>query len=242
MDETLGKTAAAPLGGTAKAPAPEGKRKAKRAKDVREYTLGEEIANSVTHGVGAALAIAALVLLIVRSVSDGGGMLLLAALVYGIALLVEYLMSTLYHAIAVPAAKRVFKVLDHSGIYLLIAGTYTPYCLITLEPVGGLWLGLFIWAVALAGVACEAFWTFRPRWVSAVLYVLMGWCIIWFIPQLFDALDPVGFWLLLAGGLSYTVGALFYTLKKVPYLHSVFHAFVLAGSILQFVSVLLFVL
>ena len=200
MDETLGKTAAAPLGGTAKAPAPEGKRKAKRAKDVREYTLGEEIANSVTHGVGAAL------------------------------------------AIAVPAAKRVFKVLDHSGIYLLIAGTYTPYCLITLEPVGGLWLGLFIWAVALAGVACEAFWTFRPRWVSAVLYVLMGWCIIWFIPQLFDALDPVGFWLLLAGGLSYTVGALFYTLKKVPYLHSVFHAFVLAGSILQFFSVLLFVL
>lgn len=242
MDETLGKTAASPLSGTAKTPAPEGKRKAKRTKNVREYTLGEEIANSVTHGVGAALAIAALVLLIVRSVSDGGGMLLLAALVYGIALLVEYLMSTLYHAIAVPAAKRVFKVLDHSGIYLLIAGTYTPYCLITLEPVGGLWLGLFIWAVALAGVACEAFWTFRPRWVSAVLYVLMGWSIIWFIPQLFDALDPVGFWLLLAGGLSYTVGALFYTLKRVPYLHSVFHVFVLAGSILQFFSVLFFVL
>ena len=242
MDETLGKTTASPLNGMAKASASEGRRKAKRAKDVREYTLGEEIANSVTHGVGAALAIAALVLLIVRSVSDGGGMLLLAALVYGIALLVEYLMSTLYHAIAVPAAKRVFKVLDHSGIYLLIAGTYTPYCLITLELVGGLWLGLFIWAVALAGVACEAFWTFRPRWVSAVLYVLMGWSIIWFIPQLFDALDPVGFWLLLAGGLSYTVGALFYTLKKVPYLHSVFHVFVLAGSILQFFSVLLFVL
>ena len=242
MDETLGKTAAAPLGGTAKAPAPEGKRKAKRAKDVREYTLGEEIANSVTHGVGAALAIAALVLLIVRSVSDGGGMLLLAALVYGIALLVEYLMSTLYHAIAVPAAKRVFKVLDHSGIYLLIAGSYTPYCLVTLGASGGVWLAAFVWATAVAGVACEAFWTFRPRWVSAVLYVLLGWSVAFFIPQLWELLPAPGFWLLAAGGISYTVGAVFYVLKKVPYMHSVFHVFVLAGSVLQFLSIILFVI
>ncbi len=236
MDEAMGKLPDTPL------PKAGHDSSAKAQRSVRDYTLGEEIANSITHGIGAALAIAALVLLIVRSVSDGGGMLLLAALVYGISLLVEYLMSTLYHAIAVPAAKRVFKVLDHSGIYLLIAGTYTPYCLVTLEPVGGLWLGLFIWVVALAGVACEAFWTFRPRWVSAVLYVMMGWSIVAFLPQLYSLLDPVGFWLLLAGGLSYTVGALFYVLKKVPYLHSVFHLFVLAGSILQFFSILLFVL
>lgn len=106
----------------------------------REYTLGEEIFNAVTHGVGAGLAVAALVLLIVKSVSDGGGILLAAALVYGIAQLLEYLMSTLYHALAAERAKRVFKVLDHSGIYLLIAGTYTPYCLITLGHVGGVWL------------------------------------------------------------------------------------------------------
>lgn len=108
-------------------------------KPVREYTLGEEIFNAVTHGVGAGLAVAALVLLIVKSVADGGGILLAAALVYGIAQLLEYLMSTLYHALAAERAKRVFKVLDHSGIYLLIAGTYTPYCLITLGHVGGIW-------------------------------------------------------------------------------------------------------
>ena len=211
-------------------------------KSVREYTLGEEIFNAVTHGVGAGLAVAALVLLIVKSVGDGGGILLAAALVYGIALLLEYLMSTLYHALATDAAKRVFKVLDHSGIYLLIAGTYTPYCLITLGHVGGLWLAAFVWAVALIGIACEAFWTYRPRWISAVLYVALGWSIVFFLPTLYAQLHPVGFWLLAAGGISYTVGAVFYIFKKVRYLHSIFHLFVLAASILQFFSVYFFVI
>lgn len=209
---------------------------------VREYSLGEEITNAITHGLGAGLAIAALVLLIVRAVGDGGGIYLASALIYGIALLLEYLMSTLYHALAIEGAKRVFKVLDHCGIYLLIAGTYTPYCFITLAPVGGFWLGLFVWVVALVGCAVEAFWTFRPRWISALLYLVLGWCIIWFVPVLWESLAPVGFWLLLAGGLSYTVGALFYIAKKVPFMHSVFHVFVLAGSILQFFSIIFFVL
>lgn len=209
---------------------------------VREYTIGEEIFNAVTHGIGAGLAVAALVLLIVKSVGDGGGILLAAALVYGIAMLVEYLMSTLYHAIAIDGAKRVFKVLDHSGIYLLIAGTYTPYCLIALEPVGGTWLAAFVWVVSLVGIACEAFWTFRPRWISAALYVALGWSIVFFLPQLFATLPPVGFWLLTAGGISYTVGAVFYIFKKVKYLHSVFHLFVLVGSALQFFSVYFFVI
>lgn len=213
-----------------------------KKRKVREYTLGEEIANSVTHGIGAGLAIAALVLLIVKAVFDGGGIYLAAALIYGICLLVEYLMSTLYHALAPEGAKRVFKVLDHSCIYLLIAGTYTPYCLITLEPSGGFWLFIAIWAMALIGVACEAFWTFRPRWVSAVIYVIMGWCIVAFIPALFSSMDAVGFWLLLAGGLSYTVGAVFYIFKKVKFMHSIFHLFVLAGSILQFFSIYFFVI
>ncbi len=208
----------------------------------RQYTLGEEIANAITHGIGAGLAIAALVLLIVRAVGDGAGVYLAAALVYGIALLLEYLMSTLYHALAPEGAKRVFKVLDHSGIYLLIAGTYTPYCLITLWPVGGLWLFIGIWAMALLGIVFEAFWTFRPRWVSAAIYVIMGWCIIAFVPSLFSLMDPVGFWLLVAGGLSYTCGAIFYIFKKVRYMHSVFHLFVLAGSILHFFSIFFFVL
>lgn len=209
---------------------------------VREYSVGEEIFNAVTHGIGAGLAVAALVLLIVKSVADGAGMLLLAALVYGIALLLEYLMSTLYHAIAIEGAKRVFKVLDHSGIYLLIAGTYTPYCLITLEPYGGIWLAAFVWGVSLLGIAFEAFWTFRPRWISAVLYVALGWSIVVFLPTLYAVLPPVGFWLLAAGGICYTVGAVFYIFKKVKYLHSVFHLFVLVASCLQFFSVYFFVI
>lgn len=213
-----------------------------KKRSVREYTLGEEIANSITHGVGAALAVAALVLLIVKAVFDGGGVYLAAALFYGICLLVEYLMSTLYHALAPEGAKRVFKVLDHSCIYLLIAGTYTPYCLITLEANWGFWLFIAVWVMALIGVACEAFWTFRPRWVSAAIYVIMGWCIIAFVPTLYSVMDPVGFWLLLAGGISYTIGAVFYIFKKVKYMHSIFHVFVLAGSILQFFSIYFFVI
>ncbi len=211
-------------------------------KKAREYTLGEEIANAITHGIGAGLAIAALVLLIVKAVIDGAGLNLLAALFFGICLLIEYLMSTLYHALAPEGAKRVFKVLDHSCIYLLIAGTYTPYCLITLMPYGGFWLFIAIWVMALAGVACEAFWTFRPRWVSAVLYVAMGWCIVMYIPTLLEVMDPVGFWLLLAGGIAYTIGAVLYILKKVKWMHSIFHVFALAGSILQFFSVYFYVI
>ncbi|WP_165042947.1 MULTISPECIES: PAQR family membrane homeostasis protein TrhA [unclassified Adlercreutzia] len=207
----------------------------------REYRLGEEIANSISHGIGAALSIAAIPILTVIAVSHGGGIRLLAALVFSISLLLEYTMSTLYHAIAAEKAKRVFKVLDHCGIYLLIAGSYTPYCLITLAPHGGILLAVFVWAVALAGMAAEAFWVFRPRWVSAVLYLLLGWSIVFFLPALYSSLAAPGFWLLLAGGLSYTIGAVFYVFKKIPYLHFVFHLFVVAGSVLQFLSVALYV-
>ena len=213
-----------------------------RKHNVREYTLGEEIANSISHGVGALLAIAAIPVLVVASLNAGGGIYLVTALVYTITMLLEYTMSTLYHAIAVDEAKRVFKVLDHSGIYLLIAGTYTPYCLITLGHVGGVWLAAFVWAVSLVGIAFEAFWTYRPRWISAVLYVALGWSIVFFIPTLFAELAPAGFWLLVAGGISYTVGAVFYIFKKVRYMHSIFHLFVLAASCLQFFSVYFFVI
>ena len=217
-------------------------RRRPRRNPAGDYTLGEEIANSVSHGLGAALSVAALVLLIVAAVGEGGGVRLLAALVYGIALLFEYLMSTLYHAIPAKGAKRVFKVLDHSGIYVLIAATYTPFCLVTLAPYGGYALAAFVWALAVAGVVAEAFWVNRPRWVSAVLYVLMGWSVVAFLPQLVAALPTTGLVLVVIGGACYTVGAVFYVLKKIPYLHFVFHLFVLAGSIFQFFAVLLFVL
>lgn len=214
----------------------------RKKRNVREYTLGEEIANAITHGIGALLAIAAIPILVVHAVRDGGGIYLLAALVYTLTMLTEYLMSTLYHAIAHDKAKRVFKVLDHSCIYLFIAGSYTSFCLITLAADGGMWLCLFVWLIALVGIACEAFWVFRPRWVSAVLYLLLGWSVVWFLPALIANLPAAGLWLLVAGGICYSIGCVFYVLKKIPYMHSIFHLWVLAGSVLQFLAVANFVI
>ena len=232
---------------------------ANKERNVREYTLGEEIANSVTHGLGALLAIAAIPVLVVRSLDSGGGVYLFAALVYTLTMLLEYTMSTLYHAIAglrgrqgggwqdgadegrnkkYPSARR----LMHSCIYLFIAGSYTPFCLISLAPYGGGWLCAFVWALALAGVACEAFWVFRPRWISAVLYLLLGWCVVGFLPSLLAAVPATGLWLLVAGGVCYSIGCIFYVLKKLPYMHSIFHLWVLAGSILQFLAIALYVM
>ena len=214
-----------------------------KTKPQKDYTLGEEIFNAVTHGVGVLLAIAAIPLCVVQAVTHGGGLLLAAALIYSITMVVEYLMSTLYHAIAVPAAKRVFKVLDHCGIYLYIAGCYAPYCLVTLINNNGIPLCIFVWVVALAGIVAEAFWVNRPRWISALLYLMQGWAVVVCIPALWTLLDPIGFWLLVVGGICYTIGAVFYTCtKKKKYMHSVFHLWVLAGSIFQFFSISLFVL
>lgn len=219
------------------------KRRAARAARGHDYTVGEEIANAITHGIGAGLAIAAIPIAVVTALNHGGGVSLLCALVYTIGMLCEYLISTLYHAIQPLGAKRVFRVLDHSCIYLYIAATYMPYCLITLADVGGLWLCLFVWAVSLIGIVFEAFWVTRPRWISAVLYVALGWSVVVFLPQLYSFLAPAGFWLLVAGGISYTVGAVLYAAtKKVRYIHSVFHVFVLGGSVCQFLSIVLYVL
>ena len=215
---------------------------ANRERVVRDYSTGEEIANAVTHGVGALLAVAAIPITVVKAVGDGGGVLLFCALVYTIFMLLEYVASTLYHALTPDKAKRVFKVLDHSFIYLFIAASYTPFCLVTLADVGGWPLFFAVWGVAIAGVAVEAFWVFRPRWVNAVLYLLLGWAVVWYIPVLYELLPATAFWLLVAGGVCYSVGCVFYVLKQVPYFHAVFHLLILAGSILQYFSILLFVL
>ncbi len=211
-------------------------------KNVREYTVGEEIANSISHGIGAALAVAAIPISIVVAVSHGGGVALAAALIYTISMLLEYTASTLYHALVPAPAKRVFKILDHSAIYLFIAGSYTPYCLITLAGSGGMWLCVGVWALAIVGMALEAFWVFRPRWVSVVIYLLLGWCVVGFLPALVANLATPGLILLLAGGICYSIGCVFYVLKKVRFMHTVFHLWVLAGSVLQFLSIVLYVL
>lgn len=209
-----------------------------------QYTLGEEIANSITHGIGAALGVAALVVMIVKAAVAGSHPASLAsAIIFGIALILEYLASTLYHAIAPAAAKRVFRIIDHSCIYVLIAGTYTPFCLITLGEAGGIPLCIAVWALAIAGVLFEAFMRERqPHWLTAVMYVAMGWLVLFRLPQLIEALHPTALFLLAAGGVCYTIGAVFYVLKKIRYMHTVFHVWVLAGSVLQFLAVVLFVI
>jgi hemolysin III len=211
-------------------------------KRIRAYSIGEEIANSVTHGIGALLSIAALVLLTVFAIAQGGAIRLAAALIFGITLILEYTASTLYHALRHPRAKQVFKVLDHASIYLLIAGTYTPFCLISLAADGGTLICAIEWGLAVVGVAAEAFWLFRPRWVSVVVYLAMGWLIIFKIAALAAALPFTGLALMLAGGICYTLGTVFYILKKVPYMHAVWHLWVLAGSACHVLSVLFFVI
>ena len=213
-----------------------------KKKPAREYTVGEEVANSISHGIGAALAVAAIPICVVIAVSHGGGVALAAALIYTISMLLEYLASTLYHALVPLPAKKVFKVLDHSAIYLFIAGSYTPFCLITLANSNGLFLCIGVWALAIVGIAFEAFWVYRPRWISAVIYLLLGWCVVGFLPALVSSLAFPGLMLLLAGGICYSIGCVFYVLKKIPYMHTVFHLWVLAGSILQFLSIVLYVL
>jgi len=222
-------------------------------KTIKQYTLGEEVANSVTHGIGVVLGIAGLPTLLIFSAQSASdqGYKIAASIVYCLSMIILYLASTLYHSLTNERAKRIFKVLDHASIYLLIAGTYTPFCLVTLRRLpapfalpGGLgwWLFGVLWAMALAGIATEAFWVFRPKWVSALIYLIMGWMALWVIPDMARALPPVGLWLLIAGGIAYSLGTIFYVIKRVRWFHSVFHAWVLLGTFLHFFTVLLFVI
>ncbi|WP_085829895.1 PAQR family membrane homeostasis protein TrhA [Collinsella vaginalis] len=215
-----------------------------RPRGLPSYTVGEEIANSVTHGVGALLAIAALVLLIVKAVFDGAHPASLAsAIVFGVTLILEYTASTLYHAIQVPAAKHVFRTIDHSCIYLLIAGSYTPFLLVTLGDAGGLPMLLLIWGLAVGGILFELIGRERqPRWVTILIYLGMGWLVVFCLPQLIARLDLAALVLLAAGGLCYTAGTAFYLMKCIRYMHSVWHLWVLAGSACQFLAVILFVI
>jgi len=208
----------------------------------RPYTLGEEIAHSVTHGLGLALSSAALALLVVFAVEGGGGVRLAAAIIYGTTLILEFAASTLYHSFPQPHVKHVFKILDHAGIYLLIAGTYTPFLLVTLRDQGLWWMFVLIWGLALVGIATEAFWVYRPRWLSALAYLGMGWIVVAALGPLRATLPTAGVWLLAAGGLAYTIGTAFYVLKRIPYMHAVWHLFVVGGAVCHFLAVALFVL
>ena len=206
------------------------------------YSLGEEIAHSLTHGAGLLLGIAALVLLVVAAVQSGSARATVAASIYGSTIVLLYAASTLYHALPRGRAKRVFSILDHSAIFLLIAGTYTPLTLVTL---GGPWgWSLFgtIWGCAILGIVIEAVWRGRVRRPQLVLYLVMGWAAVVAIRPLMGSLPSGGLALIFAGGLAYTGGVVFYLWRGFRYHHAVWHVFVLAGSALHVLAVLYFVL
>jgi hemolysin III len=208
---------------------------------IPRYSTGEEIANSIIHGLGIVLAIAGLGLLTAFASLRGDAWHIVSCSIFGATLIILYTTSTLYHAIPNPRAKAVLRVLDHSAIFLLIAGTYTPFSLVSLRGPWGWSIFGVVWGVAVLGIIFKV--TMLRRWavISVVLYLLMGWVIIIAARPLMSAVAPGGLALLLAGGLAYTAGIIFYAWRKLPYHHAVWHAFVLAGSICHFFAVLLFV-
>ena len=210
---------------------------------IPKYTLGEELTNSISHGIGAGLGIAALVLCIVKSAIAHDGYKLASSIVFGITVTLLYLMSCLYHALKVNKAKRVFRVMDHCTIFLLIAGTYTPFTLVTLRGPVGWWLFGIVWGVAILGIVLNAVNLKRYAKLSVLCYLGMGWVIIFAFQRLADALAPGGLYLLIAGGVAYTLGALLYAVgSKHKYFHSVFHFFCIFGTVLHFLAVYLYVL
>ncbi len=209
-----------------------------KKKDSDIQTTGEEIANAITHGIGALLAIAALVVLVVMAVVDGTVWHVVSFSIFGATLVLLYFASTLYHSLARTRARVVFNKIDHISIYLLIAGTYTPFCLIALRG----WIGWtvfgIVWSCAIAGAVLKAISIGTRVRLSTILYVLMGWVILFAIKPLYDAISLNGFIFLMAGGISYTLGTIFFLRDQVKYNHSVWHLFVMGGSILHFFAVL----
>lgn len=208
----------------------------------KPYKLDEEIANAITHGLGALLAIVALVILIVRAVlfaPAGETSYYVAAFsVFGFSMFFLYLMSTLYHSLLRTRAYPVFERLDHSAIYVLIAGTYTAYCLTALRGSVGWWIFGLIWALAIAGISFYAVFGSRLRVISVFTYILMGWIIVLAANPLQASISRISWMLLLAGGVVYTAGAIVYALRKIRWTHPVWHLFVLGGTVLHFFSVL----
>jgi hemolysin III len=204
----------------------------------RSQSLGEEIANSVSHGVGFLAAVAAVPVLVVHAVRRGGAADIVGACVFGATMVLLYLTSTLYHALARNQAKRVFQVLDHGAIFLLIAGTYTPFTLGVLYGAWGWTLLGLVWGLAVAGVLLKAVGGIRYPVLSTCLYLGMGWLVVIAIRPLWLQVPLAGLAWLLAGGLAYTAGVAFYAAERIRYSHFVWHLFVLTGTACHFLAVL----
>lgn len=196
----------------------------------------EEIWNTITHGLGIVLSVIGFSLLMLKAETA------VEHVVYGIfgvSMVVLYTSSTLYHIVELKRLKEVLRKFDHSGIYLLIAGTYTPFAFLSLEQDGGTIIGIVVWSLAFIGMVYKLFFKIKYEWLSLALYVGMGWIAVFKMGALYQELGA-GFWLLIAGGASYTLGVIFYVWEKLKYNHAIWHLFVLAGSVLMYLSIYLY--
>lgn len=215
-------------------------------KELPSYTKGEEIFNAVSHIVGGAFGIIALILGLVFTIQEGhDGWSILSVIIYGVSIILLYTMSSIYHFLRRNKAKRVFRIFDHCTIYLLIAGTYTPICVILLRHEWwGILLLILVWVAAIVGITFNAINMHKTsiKVLSMILYIVMGWCVIFLIVPLLKIWYGPGFWFLLGGGISYTVGVIFYAFgKKAKYIHSIWHLFVFLGTVLQFIAILKYI-
>ncbi len=204
------------------------------------YSLGEEIAHSVTHGIGTGLSIAGLTLLVVLAALFGDVYHIVSFSVYGVTLVLLYLASTLYHSFQNPRVKRVFKVIDHASIFLLIAGTYTPFLIVGIRSTLGWTLLAIVWGLAVLGVSFKALFIHRFQKLSVLAYILMGWLSVVAFKEMLDNIPLGGLIWLGVGGVVYTLGVIFYALKKYRYTHAIWHIFVMGGSLCHYFAVLFY--
>ncbi|MEZ4840228.1 MAG: hemolysin III family protein [Flavobacteriaceae bacterium] len=211
-------------------------------KHLTYYNSTEEKLNVITHFIGLLLSIAALVLLVLHASYNGNSRHIVSFTIFGASLILLYSASTIYHYVQKPELRRKLNILDHASIYVLIAGTYTPFTLVTLKGALGWTIFSITWGIALIGIFFKLFYTGRFDKISTIAYVAMGWIIIFAIKPLIDTLPINGLYWLFAGGIFYTLGAVLYSIKKVPYNHAIFHVFVLLGSFSHFMAVYFYVL
>ena len=209
---------------------------------VNEFSFIEEVWHAITHGIGLALSIAALTIMVAYSSQSGSALSVFASALFGVTLIILYGSSTLYHAITHHELKKKFQQFDHASIYILIAGSYTHITLLSLGGTLGYSIFAFVWSVALVGIYLKFAYPGRFEKLSLFLYLMLGWLIVIAIKPLFDVMEPGGLWLLLIGGLFYTVGVIFYVWDSLPFNHAIWHLFVLGGSISHFFMVLLYVI
>jgi len=209
---------------------------------MQHYSPLEERTNIISHAAGFVLGIVALVLMVVRASLYGNAWHIVGVSIFGASLICLYAASTIYHSAKDPKIRGRLRVVDHATIYVLIAGTYTPFTLVTLNGWVGWVIFGFSWAMAVTGITLKLFYTGRFNLLSTLMYIFMGWIIVFAIKPLINNLSADGLWWLMAGGVAYTVGAILYMIKKVPFNHAIFHMFVLLGSFCHFVSVYWYVL